>query len=146
MHGSVSGIFQAGTLTVGASSVETITPCQSNCPFKNLNLVIKPIEPDENVAYRVTVLFDGEVMEEHDFPTEDDRVICIMAYPDKIFPPNLSTATVPAFVSADGVAPNPLAITMQVENLEGRNRDYEIYSTFEEFDTPRYKRMTFNEE
>ena len=145
MHGSVSGVYQVGTITVGASSVETITPCQSNVPFRELNLVAKPIEPDDNVAYTVTVLFDGEIMEQHSYPDADDRVICIMSYPDKIFPPNISTNTIPAFVR-EGAAPNPLVITIQIENLEGARRTYEVYSTFEEYDNFRFKRFNFDEE
>jgi hypothetical protein len=134
------GVYQIGTVTVGASGIETVNPVQSNSVYRNLSINLKPEGAVADVRYRVTVLMNGEVEEEHTYPSATDRVIYDGSFPNKLFPPNVGANNIPGFLDASvqgggvGKSLNPLGVSLQIENLEGTPIEFTYWSTFEEFD------------
>lgn len=135
---TMGGVFIAGTITVAASGTELIYPVKSNEPFKNLSLTVKPVEL--SARYTVTVLFDGEVAEQHSFPT-GSKMICHMNFPLQIFPPNVGTDVIPAFFNASQMDPQGISIAIQIRNQESTQQVFLVYACFEEFDTCRFKHI-----
>lgn len=139
------GVYQVGTVTVGASGVETVTPAQSNSVYRNLSINLKPQDLGQNARYTVTVLMDGEIEEMHTYSSASERVIYDGSFPNKLFPPNVGGNTIPGFLDAGvrgggvGKDLNPLGVTLQIEVLEGTPIEFMYWSTFEEFDTVQAK-------
>jgi hypothetical protein len=141
MSGYPVGVQAVGTITVGASGVETIFPAQSNSPFTNLSITVVPLE--DISPYKVSVYQDGELLEEHSYPATDDRMIASMSYPNIIFPANTGTDAVPKFDSTKFTAPGT-PISVSIENLSADVVDHTflVYATYAEFDSPRFRQIT----
>jgi len=144
MSDYISGVFQVGTVTVGASGTTTVRPALSNSPFRNLSITCRPIGASSNVRYTVSVLFDDETVEQHTFPDASNRIICHMAYPNKIFPPNISLGSLPGLRPVMHTA-HGLGIKLSIQNQEASPVTFQIYSTFEEYNHPRCKALDFND-
>lgn len=135
------GVQAVGTVTIAASGTELVYPAQSNSPFKNLVLQVKPLERSLSTRYNVTLYMDGEVVETHSFTSTTDSAICNMAFPT-MFPANIGTETIPKFYHPDRQRFSGTPIIVQIENLEPDQRSFQVYALFEAFDYCRFAKIT----
>jgi hypothetical protein len=139
MSGYPIGVQAVGTITVGASGIESINPAQSNAPFTNLSIAIVPVE--DLSPYKVSIYQDGELLEEHNYPSVVERTIARMTYPNVIFPANTGTNVIPKFDSTKFNAPG-IPLSVSIENLGMIQRTFLVYATYMEFDEPRFRQIT----
>lgn len=129
-----------GTITVSASgsgsNIESIQPAQSNTPFEDLVIVIKPVQAD--TQYNVGVYFFGELTEEHSYPDENDNVVAIMRYPQTFLPANVGTNVIPAFFDPNRQDFGGLPVLVQITNRELTERVFEVYGIFKAWDHCRF--------
>lgn len=129
--------WQVGTITLGASgSIDqagTITPVRCNSMFRSLSLQIYPIET--NAAYKASIYFGGQLFEVHSFPDATGKTILKASYPRVLFAPTIGTSTHPNFFIHGKYEPNPLAVTVYIENLGTNKVTFQVESTYEAFDT-----------
>jgi len=142
MSDYVSGVYQVGTITVEASGSHTIHPALSNSPFKNLSITVRPIGVSA-AKYDVATQFDGETVETHSYPDATAKIVCNMSYPNKIFPPNLSLKTLPGLRPVTHTV-NGLGISVVITNTGAVPITFQVYSTFEEYNSPRTKALDFD--
>jgi hypothetical protein len=133
------GVQMTGTLTVGASggadNTGTIIPAKSCAPFKNLAISVVPLE--KSASYYVYVYHDGELEESHNF-TATTKTICHMSFPNFIYPANIGTHAIPEFYADSEKDYYGIPIRLQIVNYRMESATFYIYSTFEEFDAPRF--------
>ena len=147
MSAATSAVVLSGTLTLGASggstNVGTVTPIRSSAPFKNLTLIVVPID-SVTAQYDVDVLFDNEVVESHSYPDAADKVLSFMSFGDVIFPPNINGANVPAFYQNGRGILGAISITLALTNRGSSAQAFRIYSTSEDFDSCRMAPLDFS--
>ena len=142
MYPTVGAQF-VGTVTATASGVGFIQPALSNSPFKNLNIIVKPMQADKlGCRYKVDVYHFGELAETHTFNTVGDAVVCHMHLPNLIFPANVGTNVVPAHFDPNRNDFGGLPVLVRITNLESTIRVYEVYGVFEQFDSFRFGKIT----
>lgn len=127
------GIQLVSTVTVGASGGANTAwtgLVKSNTPFRNLSLTVVPLEDPS--PYKVEVLHDGELEEDHTF-SSSDRIICHMSFKDFMFPANTGTNAIPKYVTPDGKDYPGLGMRVRITNLSGSTRVFKVYAVFEQF-------------
>ena len=139
MTGPYVGVQGVATVSVTASGSVTLSPARSNSPFKNLGFTIIP--EDALAPYEVDVYNAGELVEHHAFSSLSDTVVCHMSYPDKIFPANIGTNAIPKFADPSNANPVGVSITVVITNLYASPRTFVLYSTYEEYDSPRFVKL-----
>ena len=132
----IVGVQLVGTITIAASGVVSLIPVLSNSPFKNLSLTLIPAEQDS--PYKVDVYANGELLESHVEANANDRVITFMNYPDHIWPANIGTDAIPAFVDPAKQDPSGVAIRVTIENYATVQKTFLLYALFEAFDHCRF--------
>jgi len=141
MAGHTSAVQLVGTVTVGASGTTSIYPAKSNSPFRNLSIVIVPMEQDS--PYDVAVYHNGEIEESHSYPDAASRVICEMSFTSFLFPANVGTNAIPKFFDSNRSNYPGLGIRVALVNRAAVQRSYYVYAIFEEFgDHCRFGKIT----
>lgn len=135
------GLQAVGTITTGASGTENVSPVRSNGPFKNLNIVVKPIS-SLNVRYEIDVYMYGELYESHSYPDVNGKVVAFLDYPI-MFPANAGTDAIPKYfdpVRQDYIG---VPISISITNLEATEQVFEVYALYESFeDNCRFVKVT----
>ena len=139
MTGPYVGVQGVATVSVTASGGVTLNPARSNSPFKNLSFTIVP--EDASAPYEVDVYNAGELVEHHAFSSVTDTIVCHMSYPNKIFPANIGTNVIPKFQDPSKSNPVGVSITVVITNLHSGPRTFVLYSTYEEYDSPRFIKL-----
>lgn len=130
------GVQCVGTVTVGASGYGDIQPARSNSPFKNLTIIIKPIQaPVTSCRYKVDVYHFGELAESHTYGDANDAVVAHMMYPDLMFPANIGTNAIPVYYDPSRADFGGIPILVRITNREATQRVFEVYAVFEQFDS-----------
>ena len=136
----LNAVQAVGTVTVGASGNTEIFPASSNAPFTDLAISIIPIETIS--PYTVTVYHDGEVVETHAYPDEDDRVVCHMSYPNLIFPANVGTNAIPKFFTPNRMDYPGVPISVVIASGSATQLVFLVYATYMECVSPRFRVIT----
>lgn len=139
MPGTV-GVELVGTVTVGASGTASIIVARSNVPFKNLTVSTRPVQAD--TRYQYEVFLNGELAESHTYPDADDRVVAHSMWPNMIWPANIGTPAIPKFFDPNREDHIGFPVVIRITSSEADQRVFEIYSCYEEFDTPRFGVLT----
>lgn len=137
------GAQLVGTVTCTASGFGDIQPALSNEPFKNLNIIVKPMNSSKySCRYRVDVYHFGELAETHTYNTLGDSVIAHMMFPTLMFPANVGTNAIPAHYDPNRADFGGIPILVRITNLEGETRVFEVYGVFEQFDSCRFGKIS----
>jgi hypothetical protein len=142
MNGYLNGVQAVGTVTVSASGSVDIYPARSNAPFKDLSISIVPIETIS--PYDVTVYNNGEELEAHSYPDEDNKMICYMSYPHLIFPANIGTETITKFFDPDKLNFPGISIGVTIRSRSSTTLVFLVYATYMECVGPRF--LVINQE
>lgn len=137
-------VYQVSTINVGASgdtSVETFCPVKSNSVFERLSVTCVPLESYLTHRYELDLFIDGELEESRDYSAATDRRICHLSFPHKLFPPNIGANSIPSFFKVNAFDPGLAGVTVKITNHENERRTYLVYSTFIEYNTPRFVLM-----
>lgn len=142
--------YCVGTLTLGASATQTVTPILADNAYKNVSITVTPMESFTNYRYTVDLYIDGARAERHAYTALNDRPTAHMDYYHKVFPPNVGVATNPKIFSLGGYNEGDwdiglVGFTLIVTNNEAERRSFLIYGTFEEFQgMPTFKPLEFD--
>jgi len=134
----------ACTLTVGASgdkslgSTATLYPAMSTEPFTNLGISIVPLSA---ASYKVEVFHDGELEETHTFPTNTNKYVCHMAFPNIIFPANIGTNAIPKYFGNSRKDFPGIPIAVKITNYSSTRETFFTYCTFVEYDHCRFAEL-----
>jgi hypothetical protein len=136
------GAQLVGTVTVGASGFGDIQPALSNSPFKNLTIIVKPMDAAKySCRYKVDVYHFGELAETHTYATVGDAVVAHMMWPDLMFPANVGTNAIPAHYDPDRADFGGIPVLVRITNMESTVHVYEVYGVFEQFDSFRFGKI-----
>lgn len=124
-------VQMVGTVTVAATGTVSIIPAQSNAPFKDLTVTVRPLSSD--VQYQVSLYHDGELAEQHNYPDANDRVIAHMLFPNMFFPANVGANSIPKFFDPSRQDFRGIPVLVQILNRTSVQQVFEVYSIFAEF-------------
>lgn len=135
----------ACTFTVNASgdpnlgSTATFYPAISNAPFTNLGI---SIVPNNAASYKVEVFHDGELEETHTFPTNTNKYVCHMSFPNIIFPANIGTNAIPKYFGNSRRDFPGIPIAVKITNYSTSRETFLAYCTFVEYDHCRFAELS----
>jgi hypothetical protein len=135
-------VMEVGVLSVpGASGYSDLDVLLSDDLFDKPSIMVVPHEDTSGKSYRyaVTVYIDGEVVEHHSYTAAGVREIPHMAYPGKLFPPNMGVSVKAGMKGWD---PNFSVFTVRITNFEDTNRTFKVCSTHYLCSGGAYKRLT----
>jgi histidinol-phosphate/aromatic aminotransferase/cobyric acid decarboxylase-like protein len=130
-------VEQVSTITLGATGIAdaigSVYAVQSQLPFKNLSITVRPYGPAS--PYKVEIYHDEELEESHDYPDPAGRTICDMYFKSYMFPANQNTKNIPKF---NGREFKGIPIKVVIYNYSSEIKVFEVYAVYEAYEHCRF--------
>lgn len=127
MLGNGSDVRQlVSTVTLEASGSQTVEVCKENVPFDHLSISIVPLDSVAS-GYDVDVLFGEQVFETKSYPEASGVTVCLLSYPDHIFPATLNSKRNPHTM---GVQSEGVKVQVKITSTESVDSVFKVYTCY----------------